>query len=305
MTRLDALIIGGGPAGCSCAIWLKQLGRSLTLVERRRELGGLQTESPYPNLWVAGVRTRTGIEFARDLDAHVRSLEVTVMRESEPATIAREHSGFQVVVGAAGGAARLSTRHLVIATGVEPRAGGIPPAPGVIFGPGTAVDTQDFAGLRVAILGGGDNAAENYGFIARKSPARLLVFARHWRARPALLERVPEEARRTGDYRVDAARRVVFHDGREESFDRLVVLYGWQARIPRAVRDLGVEPDARGFVATDQDRRTGLPGVWAIGEVAQAAHPCCVTAMSDGVIAAKAIERAVEKAAGAGATEQA
>jgi thioredoxin reductase (NADPH) len=290
VNHVDALIVGGGPAGCSCAIWLRQLGFGVAMVERRAQLGGLQADSPYPNRWIAGVMDKTGIEFARDLDAHVRSLEIPVRRGS-PARVERLDKGFSVEVASDAGTEALACEHLVIATGVEPRTGDLAPGPGVVVGPGLPVERTEFTGKRVAILGGGDNAAENYAIISAKAPARLLMFARTVRARPSLLARVPQDARRVGEYRADAARRTVVFDGREESFDVLVVLYGWHACVPPAV--LTLDPgilDGRGSIATDSHRETRVPGLWAIGEVTQAAHPCCVTAMSDGVVCAKAIE---------------
>jgi len=61
----------------------------------------------------------------------------------------------------------------------------------------------------------------------------------------------------------------------------------------------GLARTDQGFLATDAvTAETSLPGVYAIGEVAQRMHPCVPTAMADGVIAAKAIERVLNKAAG-------
>lgn len=286
--RVDALIVGGGPAGSSCAVWLHQLGFRVTLIEREPQLGGLQRSSPYPNRWMPGVMEKTGVEFARDLDSQVRSIGVPVLRESEARSVTRHGDRWQIEIDAS---TVIDTEHLVIATGVEARTGGIEAGSGIIVGPGAPVEQFDFTGKQVAILGGGDNAAENYAIIGAKSPARLLLFARHVRARPELFERVPEAARRIGAYTVDGPRRSVTQAGKEETFDALVVLYGWQARIPAPIRGLEAGlVDDRGFIATDRERRTRVPGLWAIGEVTQQAHPCVVTAMSDGVVCAKAIE---------------
>ena len=291
-TPLDALVIGGGPAGCSCALWLHQLGLSTALVERQSGLGGLQGESPYPNTWIAGVMGLKGIEFARRLDEHVSSLGIPVLRRTAPRQVTRDSRGFRVAAVSDSGPVELEARHLVIATGVEPRTGGLEAGPHVIIGPGRAVEACDFAGLRVAILGGGDNAAENYGLIGARRPADLRIYARTRRARAALSRNVPEQAFRVGPYHVDQDTRSVTFDGRTERFDVLVVLYGWQAVIPEALGEMaGTIVDERGFISTDRERRTAVPGLWAIGEVTQAVHPCCVTAMSDGVICAKAIER--------------
>lgn len=74
------------------------------------------------------------------------------------------------------------------------------------------------------------------------------------------------------------------------AYDVFIVLYGWEANIPSALnawRDRLL--DERGFVATNAFCQTHEPRFFAIGEVADRMHPCVVTAMADGVVAAKAM----------------
>ena len=78
------------------------------------------------------------------------------------------------------------------------------------------------------------------------------------------------------------------------SYDQIVVLYGWEPHLPY-VQSLGLARDSRGFVLTDPDCQTSVPGMYAIGEVAQRMHPCCITSMADGAVAAKAIQRTLER----------
>lgn len=100
---------------------------------------------------------------------------------------------------------------------------------------------------------------------------------------------MPPEDVRTGAYVVDPERLTVAG----ERFDVILVLYGWAPNLGWA-HALGLDRDARGFVAVDADCRASIEGVYAIGEVAQRWHPCCVTAMADGVVAAKAIQARLE-----------
>ncbi|MGK7890311.1 MAG: NAD(P)/FAD-dependent oxidoreductase [Leptolyngbyaceae cyanobacterium] len=58
-------IIGGGPAGMSCALWLKNLGFCPIIFEQKDHLGGLQTLSPFPNRWYLGVMGQTGQQLAQ------------------------------------------------------------------------------------------------------------------------------------------------------------------------------------------------------------------------------------------------
>jgi thioredoxin reductase (NADPH) len=60
--KFDAVVIGGGPAGASCALWLKLLGFSPTIIEERSRLGGLQNDSPYQNDWITPLVGLSGRE---------------------------------------------------------------------------------------------------------------------------------------------------------------------------------------------------------------------------------------------------
>jgi flavin-dependent dehydrogenase len=51
---LDAAIIGGGPAGCSAASWLAQLGLSVALIERGPRLCGSLQPLTYHQGWLLG-----------------------------------------------------------------------------------------------------------------------------------------------------------------------------------------------------------------------------------------------------------
>lgn len=63
----DAVVIGGGPAGSSCALWLKGLGYEPLLIEARERLGGLQAESPYRNAWIVALPEATGFGVADNI----------------------------------------------------------------------------------------------------------------------------------------------------------------------------------------------------------------------------------------------
>jgi len=59
-------IIGGGPAGMSCALWLHNYGLYPIIIEKESALGGMARMSPYPNEWLLGQRGKTARENAAD-----------------------------------------------------------------------------------------------------------------------------------------------------------------------------------------------------------------------------------------------
>ena len=60
----DAVVVGGGPAGASCALWLHLLGLRPCIVERTARLGGLQNHSPYDNHWIVSTPGLSGQSIA-------------------------------------------------------------------------------------------------------------------------------------------------------------------------------------------------------------------------------------------------
>lgn len=282
----DAVVVGGGPAGVTCAVWLKQLGFKVALVERRERCGGLQTINPYSNTWIPTSPHASGAQVADALQASMVQHAVPMMLSTEVTSVQTGDSG-KVVSLSCG--RTLRTKTLVIATGVTPKAGGFAARAGLIVGPGRIVASTDFTHADVAILGGGDNAFENYRFVRAQGARSVTIFARSVRARLEAIETVPPEDVRVGPYSIDSDRSSV----NGQPFDQILVLYGYEVS---ASGMLGLELTRRadGFIWTDSECMTNIDGVFAIGEVAQKSHPCCVTAMADGVNAAKAIQRRLE-----------
>jgi thioredoxin reductase len=310
----DAIIVGGGPAGASCAIWLARLGLRPLLLEARPQLGGLERDNPFPDDWIAALPGLTGKQVAENIERSVAAAGVAVLAAHRVTSIEAGasdhrrggHSGhadtrdggaghrYAVEVQGPSTARRLRASCIVIASGVRPRAlpgmGGAP-LPGVLVGPGSAAAEQDYTNRSVAILGGGDNAFENYAYVRERKPREVHVYARSVRARRQFTHAADPADVRVGPYVVDPhARSVNGHP-----YDLMLVLYGWEPQADFAAA-LALERDERGYIRTEQaTAQTSAPGVYAVGEVANRMHPCVVTAMADGVVAAKAIEAALAR----------
>jgi len=287
--QYDALIVGGGPAGATCALWLKLLGLRPLLIERGNKLGGLQRSSPYPNDWIPGKRYASGQEFADAIASHLESFQTEVRLGTTVEKLISYEGGSGSYRAELSDGESAEAPYIVLATGVRP----IPPDfdtdSHIIVGPGTHVFEREFSDRNVAILGGGDNAFENYLFVARKNPKSIRIFARSIRARYEFVSRVPRSHMFQGPYTVDTGRRRI----NEFEFDDLLVFYGWQCNNPME-RFIRLEHD-RGFIRTDAHQITSTGNVYAIGEMTRSAHPCVVTSMADGVIAAKSIQERLDE----------
>lgn len=283
----DSIIVGAGPSGVSCAIWLKQLGFAPVLVDKNSQCGGAQLLNPYTNTWIATSAGVWGKDVAQAMDANVRSLEVQTRLGVQ---ISRAEARGDFVRVFASNGESFDGRFLVLANGSRPRTAGLIARAGLLIGSGAAVAANDFSGAKVAILGGGDSAIESFHVANHKGAASVKIFARTIRARASMVAQVAADSIVVGPYTFSPESNVV----NGECFDQVLVHYGFEAGLESTLGlDLAMRGD--GFIGTDPNCRTSHDLVYAAGEVAGRAHPCCATAMADGVVVAKDIQRRLER----------
>lgn len=287
----SAVIIGGGPAGCQCALWLKMMGHDVIIIEESATLGGLQALSPYLNNWMAGMINIPGQAFAKLIQEHIHYMNIPVIFKSTLSSIKRISQGFTVKIDDD----YLDTYRLVIATGVRPRHENIAKAENIFIGPSQAVYEYNFTHKRVAILGGGDNAAEHYAFIIKSNPSVCHLYTRTIKARKNLWQHINLKDVYFSPYHMNEHDKIINHQGIDREYDVILVMYGWEANYPSILEDeKPILLNEKGFIKTDKFCHTPVTHIYAIGEVANRSHPCVTTSMADGVIAAKAIQEELE-----------
>src|SRR5260221_8849076 len=82
-------IIGGGPAGMSCALWLRNYGMHPVIIEKEGALGGMARLSPYPNEWLLGQRGKSGRENAAEFAGHIHDLTIETWLGGAPQRLRR------------------------------------------------------------------------------------------------------------------------------------------------------------------------------------------------------------------------
>ena len=115
-------IIGGGPAGMSCALWLANYGLRPVVIERESALGGMARLSPYPNDWLLGRPGESARENAVAFARHIERTVVETWLGGQPKQLTRERDGgFRLDVAFSGGreTQSLSCPAIVIATGTS------------------------------------------------------------------------------------------------------------------------------------------------------------------------------------------
>src|SRR5262249_21925474 len=172
-------IIGGGPAGMSCALWLHNYGLKPVIIEQADALGGMARLSRYPNALLLGERGTRAPEHAAECAAHMRELAVATWLGASPQRLRREHAErFRLEVAGAPAARSLSGPAIVIATGTRfageewldrvENARRVAAAGRLHLGAAAVGEPGVDLGSRVAVIGGGDNAFEISRLLAEK-----------------------------------------------------------------------------------------------------------------------------------------
>jgi thioredoxin reductase (NADPH) len=310
-------IIGGGPAGMSCALWLANYGLRPVIVERAADLGGMARASPYPNEWLLGRPEETARQNAEAFARHIRRAGVETLTNSRPGRIRRVgDGGFAIELTSSDrpAAPALSSPVLVIATGTRFRgddwldqvanARALAQRGRVHLGPPWAGEPGSDLGSQVAVIGGGDNAFDVSRILVEKGVhATVVMRAREPHAQPRLVARLRAHepsgmanviAGRTVAALDDAGGkvRVRLDDGTDIEVDHVILLLGYQPNTDEPwLAGLALGKDANGYLEVDGNMETSCRGVFAVGDAANPAHPCIATAIASGTMAAREIQR--------------
>src|SRR5262249_61882784 len=197
-------IIGGGPAGMSCALWLHNYGISPVIIEKEGALGGMARLSPYPNAWLLGQRGKSGRENAAEFADHMRDLAVETWLRARPQRLRREHDErFRLDVSGAPATRSLAGPAIVIGTGTKFAGEGwfdrvenarrVAAAGRLHLGAAAVGEPGLDLGSHVAVIGGGDNAFDVSRMLAEKGVRVTIVMrSKSPRAQPLLVERLRE-----------------------------------------------------------------------------------------------------------------
>ncbi len=294
MLMYDVIIIGAGTAGLSAAIYAVRAGKSALVLEAKA-YGGQIINTPevenYPGIKnISGFEFATGLfEQAKDAGAVIKTQGVLeVKKEADIFTVTTKRNVYE-------------SKALIIATGATNRPLGLEREKEMI-GKGISYcatcDGAFFKGKDVAVIGGGNTALEDAGFLSNYCRKVYIVHRRDaFRGEPATLERLKAKenvelvldsvsVELTGEDRVSGleVKNVKTGELRKLDVDGIFVAIG---QIPsNALFKDFVALDAAGYVVAGENCRTDVKGVFAAGDCRTKKIRQLTTAASDGAIAA-------------------
>lgn len=289
----DTVIVGGGPAGYTAALYASRAGLSTVVIERAAA-GGQMTLTDavdnYPGFdegidgFTLGMRMQTGAErFGTKTEyAEVLSLDLS----AEPKRIETTAGSFL-------------SRTVMLAMGASPRPLKIAREE-EFYGRGvhycSHCDGRFYKNKTVAVIGGGNSAVADALYLSRLASRVYLIHRRDTLRATRLYHEALENTENIelvlgatlssldGEDALTGITVSIGEETRQLAVDGVFVSIG---RVPATelVRDQ-LSLDADGYLIADESTRTSIEGVYAIGDVRQKPLRQIVTATADGATAA-------------------
>ena len=192
MQHVDVLIIGGGPAGISAAVWCKRLGVECLLLEAQAQLGGQLLTIFNEIIDYPGIQAENGIEMQRKMVKHF--IDMGCLYEVNTKVLSIDERSKKVKVKQQETEAEICYTYLILATGSSQRRLGVPGEQqmierGEVYS--ASADGERLKGKTVALIGGGDRAFEGAHLLASKAKEVYLIHrSTHFKAREQYVEKV-------------------------------------------------------------------------------------------------------------------
>ena len=303
-TETDVVVLGGGPAGLTAGIYLAQ-AHVKTIVVDTALPGGYVTTTHQVSNYPGFIEPQNGFMLSHYMSEQAKANGVEFRAAAEITSVDLENKtvlldGFET----------LRAKRIIIATGSRPRPLDIPGekeygGQGISYC--ATCDGKYYEGKDIVVIGGGNSAIEETHFLARFAKSITIV------------HQFDElQANKVAQEKIFAEEKVKFlfsHEPREfkkyGTMDMGVVVENLKTGERSEIRTDGIfvfvgfipnlegfgdklSLDQWGYLATDDDMRTNLDGIYAIGDVKTKAYRQITTAVADGTIAAISISKELD-----------
>lgn len=318
------IIIGGGPSGISCALWLGNMGYTTFLVDDGNELGGLLKNNFYYNNYIIGFKNIQNNVFRKKIISHIESTNVRLFNKTKIKHIkivAHKNSNNFYVFTEKSHPEEINGScfdYVIIATGTKVSgkewleniicedSGMNKILENIHIGPFSTQETEAYRkNENWLILGSGANAIDLACKLAGLGNSVTICARSAWKDCPKILLdkliylidnkklNVFKNCELTElflDRESERKIKAVLKSGDSISVDKIAIMFGFTPNSDNiSITPNSLELDINGYFIVDKNFRTSVPGLYAIGDVANNGLSCISTAIGSGAAAAKSI----------------
>ncbi|WP_252504075.1 thioredoxin-disulfide reductase [Sporosarcina sp. Marseille-Q4943] len=302
----DVIIIGAGPAGMTAAVYTSRGSLSTLMLERGIPGGQMANTEEIENY--PGFETILGPDLSTKMFEHAKAFGAEYAYGDVTEVI--DEGNFKTIKA---GNKEYKARAIIITTGAEYRKMGVP-GEKELTGRGVSYcavcDGAFFKGREIVVIGGGDSAVEEGGYLTRFANKVTIIHRRdELRAQKILQDRAFANEKidfiwnstvkqvNEKDGKIGSVTLVSTVDGTETVMDTEgMFVYIGMDPLTAPFKSLGIL-DEHGYIVTNEEMETKVPGIYAAGDVRQKTLRQVVTATGDGSIAAQACQKYIEELA--------
>lgn len=304
VSEFDVIILGAGPGGLTAGLYLCQSKINTVLIDISLPGGHVSTTheiSNYPGF----IEPQVGYMLSHNMSEQTRlcgtiykvAVDITSVDLNKKEVVIDEYE-------------TVKAKRIIIATGTTPNPTG---APGEkeLKGKGISYcatcDAKYYNDKEVLVIGGGNSAVEESEYITRFAGRLTIVHQldRLTANRQAqekvfrnpkisiLYDSEPREFIKEGDKIVTEVENLKTKIRQKLISDGVFIFIGMKPNISLFKDKL--ELDKWGYIKTDEDMHTNIPGVYAVGDVISKKYRQITTAVADGTIAAMALAKELEQ----------
>ncbi|WP_078555724.1 thioredoxin-disulfide reductase [Bacillus alkalicellulosilyticus] len=299
----DVIIAGAGPAGMTAAVYTSRANLSTLMVERGIPGGQMANTEDVENY--PGFDHILGPDLSNKMFEHAKKFGAEYAYGDIKEII--DHEDYKLVKA---GSKEFKARAVIVSTGAEYKKLGVP-GEKELGGRGVSYcavcDGAFFKGRELVVVGGGDSAVEEAVYLTRFATKVTVIHRRdELRAQKILQQRafdnekidfiwnhVVKEINGT-DGKVSSVTIENTQTGEQQDFktDGAFIYIG-MLPLNESVKNLGIL-NSEGYVETNEEMETRVPGIFAAGDVREKSLRQIVTATGDGSIAAQSAQHYVE-----------
>lgn len=291
----DVIVIGGGPAGYTAALYTARAGLSTVVIEKMAA-GGQMTQTTqidnYPGFdqgidgYTLGMKMQAGAERFGVVTKYAQVLSVQLQGNIK--TLETTEGPLQAKV-------------VIIATGADHKHLGLEKEATLVgrgVGYCAACDGMFYRGKTVAVVGGGNSAAADALVLSRIAKKVILIHRRDT-LRATKVYHSPLMQAENVEFRWNSTVTDLHHGDKLTGLTITDTRTGEEAHleVDGLFISIGRQPvtelfreqlvlDDKGYILADETTRTNLPGVFAVGDVRTKEVRQIVTAAADGAVAA-------------------
>jgi len=308
----DVIILGAGPGGLAAGLYAGRARLSTLIIEKGQDGGQIAITDEIENYPGQSLEEESGPSLIARMTKQCEKFGCE--RAADTIKSLELDGPVKKLIGAKG---EYEGKTVIIATGAYPRPIGCKGEKDYM-GRGVSYcatcDANFFEDLEVYVVGGGDAAVEEAMYLTKFARKVTIIHRRNeLRAAKSIQEKAfkneklffmwdsvveelgGDELLQTMTVRNVKTGELTTYEADED--DGLFGVFGFIGRVPNSdiLKDTGLKMDEKGYIPTDDDMHTNIPGVFAVGDIRVKSLRQVVTAAADGAIAATQAEKYINE----------